>query len=283
MTLVDAHHHLWDPARRDYPWMAGPAEPLRRRYDLADLRAETTAAGVERTVLVQTVSDLGETAEFCAAAGESDGLVEGVVGWLDLTAADLADRIDEVRERSGGTRLVGVRHQVHDEPDPDWLARPDVVRGLGVLAARGLVYDLLVRPRELPAALHAVTAVEELAFVVDHGAKPEIAAGVLEPWRERLAALAARPNVTCKVSGLVTEADWARWSVADLQPYVDALVTLFGPDRLMWGSDWPVCTLAASYADVLAAARTCLSGLSADELAAVFGGTATRVYGLSAG
>jgi L-fuconolactonase len=260
--------------------MTGPAAPLRRRYDLDDLRALTGAAGVDRTVVVQTVSEEAETREFLATAEASDGLVAGVVGWVDLTADDVADRIDALRDAPGGSRLVGVRHQVHDEDDPDWLARPDVISGLRVLANRGLVYDLLVRTRELPATLKAVEAVDELSFVVDHGAKPEIAAGVAEPWRERLAAVAARPNVTCKVSGLVTEAAWSSWTVGDLQPYVDTLVELFGPDRLMWGSDWPVCTLAASYDEVLGVARSCLSGRSADESAAVFGGTATRVYRL---
>jgi L-fuconolactonase len=281
-VTVDAHHHLWDPARRDYSWMAGPWAPLgRRRYDLDNLRAEAAAAGVDRTVLVQTLPSTEETSEFLATAEASDGLIAGVVGWVDLTAADVADRVDALREAAGGSRLAGVRHQAHDEPDAGWLARPDVICGLRVLADRGLVYDLLVRPRELPATLKAVEAVDELSFVVDHGAKPEIAAAVLEPWRERLAAVAALPNVTCKLSGLVTEAAWGSWTVPDLQPYVDALVTLFGPDRLMWGSDWPVCTLAASYSQVLDAARTCLSALSPDESAAVLAGTATRVYRLA--
>lgn len=278
---VDAHHHLIDPAIRDYPWIAGRYAPLRRRWDLADLRVQTADLAVDRTIVVQTLADSAETEDFLSAAAKSGGLIAGVVGWVDLTAADVSDRVDELREAPGGSRLVGVRHQAHDEPDPDWLARPDVIRGLRVLAERGLAYDLLVRPRELPATLAAVEAVEGLSFVIDHGAKPEIAAGVTEPWRERLAAIAARPNVTCKVSGLVTEAAWASWTVQDLQPYVDELVTLFGPDRLMWGSDWPVCTLAASYAEVLSAARTCLSGLSPVDSAAVFAGTATRVYHLA--
>lgn len=260
--------------------MTGPAAPLRRRFSVDDLRVVTAASGVERTVVVQTVSDEAETREFLATAESSEGLVVGVVGWVDLTADDVPDRVDALRASAGGTRLVGVRHQVHDEDDPDWLARPDVIRGLRELAARGLVYDLLVRTRELPAALTAVEAVEELPFVVDHAAKPEIAAGVLEPWRERLAALAEHPNVSCKISGLVTEAAWASWTVKDLQPYVDSLVELFGPVRLMWGSDWPVCTLAATYAEVLSAARTCLAGLTADESDALFSGTAARVYRL---
>jgi L-fuconolactonase len=280
-VIVDAHHHLWDPARRDYPWMTGPAAALRRPYGLPDLRAVIAAAGVDRTVAVQAVSDAGETADLLTAAATSGSPVAGVVGWADLTAPDLSDELHRLRELPGGRRLVGIRHQVHDEPDPGWLARPDVLRGLAVLAEHGLGYDLLVRTRQLPSARRAAEIVEGLTFVVDHCAKPPIADGGTEPWAGRLAELARLPNVVCKVSGLVTEATWTDWAVADLRPYIDRVHELFGPDRLMFGSDWPVCTLAASYTDVLAAARECLAGLSDAEQSDVFGGTAMRVYGLS--
>lgn len=279
--VVDAHHHLWDPARRDYPWMTGPAAALRTPHTVDDLRAETGAAGVDRTVLVQTVSEAGETEEFLATAAASDGLVAGVVGWVDLTAPGIDDTLARLRSAPGGDRLVGIRHQVHDEPDPGWLARPEVLRGLARLAEHGLVYDLLVRTRELPAALRAAQAVDTLRLVVDHAAKPEIAAGAVEPWATRLGALAALPHVTCKLSGLVTEAAWSTWTVGDLRPYVDRILGLFGADRLMFGSDWPVCTLAASYGDVLNAARSCVPDLSATESAAVFGGVARSVYDLN--
>ncbi|MEO6714018.1 MAG: amidohydrolase family protein, partial [Mycobacteriales bacterium] len=228
------------------------------------------------------VADAVETHEFLQAAAYSDGLVAGVVGWVDLTA-DAATALDELLAGESGARLVGVRHPTPAEPDPDWLARPDVSRGLRDLADRGLVFDLLVTARELPAALVAVDAVDDLSFVVDHGAKPPIAAGEFEPWRELLREVGERPHVTCKVSGLVTEANWASWTPAALQPYVDTLLEIFGPTRLMWGSDWPVCTVAASYADVLASARSCLSSLSAHESHEVFAGTACRVYGLPVG
>jgi L-fuconolactonase len=279
-VFVDAHHHLWDPAERDYPWMTGPAARLCRRHDLNDLRRVIGPACVTTTVVVQAVSDLGETAQLLATAAASEGLIAGVVGWADLTAPDLAEQLAEVRAGSGGERLVGVRHQVHDEPDPDWLVRADVLRGLGVLADQGLVYDLLVRSRELPAASRAAAAVDGLSFVLDHAAKPPIASGEFEPWATRLADLAALPNVACKVSGLVTEADWDGWAPAQLRPYVDRLVELFGPQRLMFGSDWPVCTLAAGYDRVLGAARECLSELSATESDAVFAGTAASIYHL---
>lgn len=260
--------------------MTGPSAPLRRRYGPDELRAVTATAGVTRTVVVQAASDLDETAELLAMAASSDGLIGGVVGWADLTAPDLADQLVRLRARPGGHLLTGIRHQVHDEPDPLWLTRNDVVRGLSTLAAEGLVYDLLVRPRELPAALRAAQAVETLTFVVDHGAKPAIADGLVEPWASGMAELAALPNVACKVSGLVTEADWATWSVAGLRPYTDRLLDLFTPARLLFGSDWPVCTLVAPYDGVLDAARQCMDDLSSAESEAVFGGTAARIYRL---
>ncbi|WP_211658744.1 amidohydrolase family protein [Phytoactinopolyspora halophila] len=277
---VDAHHHLWDPQRRDYPWMTGPAAPLRRHYGLEDLRAVTPDAGIDRTVIVQAAHDASETEDLLDIAASSGGLVAGVVGWVDLTANDLTDQLDRLRARPGGDRLVGVRHQVHDEADPEWLLRPEVGRGLRVLARQGLVYDLLVRVRELPAACRVAREIDDLSFVLDHGAKPPIADGGTEPWAGLVSDLAALPNVSCKVSGLVTEAQWDRWTVDDLRPYTDRLLEWFGPPRLLAGSDWPVCTLAASYAEVFAAARACLSDLSDAESAAVFGGTASRVYSL---
>lgn len=277
---VDAHHHLWDPSRRDYPWMTGPAAELHREYDLDDLRSVTAPEGVTSTVVVQAAADVSETEELLAAAEESDGLVAGVVGWVDLSAPDLRDVLARLQSGPGGRHLVGVRHQVHDEPDADWLTRPDVVDGLRVLADHDLVYDLLVRTRELPAALRAARLVDSLPFVVDHAAKPPIATGEVEPWATRLGELAALPNVTCKISGLVTEDVWAEWTAARLAPYVDRLIDLFTPQRLMFGSDWPVCTLAASYGDVADAARQWVTDLTHAEALAVFESTATKVYGL---
>ena len=221
----------------------------------------------------------GETPELLALAAGSD-LIAGVVGWADLTAPDIADRIAALAELPGGAKLVGLRHQVQGEPDPDWLTRPDVLRGLAVAARAGLVYDLVITSGQLAASARAAAAVPDLLFVLDHLGKPPIAAGRTEPWAEDLRGLAALPNTSAKLSGLVTEADWRRWQVADLRPYADAALDAFGPDRLMFGSDWPVCTLAASYPDVLAAARTLTEQLSPAEREAVFSGTATAAYGL---
>ena len=280
--LVDAHHHLWDLSVRDQDWITGPElAPLRRDFLADEFERTARACGVGASVLVQTVCVAGETPELLAVAAGSD-LVAGVVGWTDLTAPNVADTLAALRQLPGGEALVAIRHQVQGEPDPRWLLRPDVLRGLRQVAAAGLVYELVVLPHQLPAAIEVATALPGLTFVLDHLAKPPIAAGGLHPWAERIADLAALPNTVCKLSGLVTEADWSGcWSSADLRPYGDAGLRAFGPERLMFGSDWPVCTLAADYPRVLAIAGELTSGLSPDERAAVFGGTATRVYGLS--
>ncbi len=278
--IIDAHHHLWDPVQHEYPWLDGDAlAPLRRAYTVDDLW-EVTDGRVAHTVLVQTISDERETAEFLATAGANDGLIKGVVGWVDLTAPDVADRIAALRAGPGGDRLVGIRHQVQDEPDPRWLARPEVLRGLRAVGAAGLAYDLLVLVPQLEVATDVAGELPEVRFVLDHLAKPNIAAGQWEPWTSRLAALAARPNVTAKVSGLVTEAPWNGWDAGQIAPYVRHAIEVFGPDRLMYGSDWPVCTLAASYDEVWELAGALIKDLSETERAAVLGGTATRVYDL---
>jgi len=280
---IDAHHHVWDLAVRDQPWTAD-LPPLRRSFALADLRPDLEEARIERTVLVQTVPVAEETPEFLAlAAGPGADVVAGVVGWVELTAPDVAERLTHLQAATGGDRLVGVRHLVQSEPDPRWLARPDVRRGVAAVGAAGLAYDVLVRPAQLPAAVEIVLALPEVRFVLDHVAKPPIATGELEPWRTDLRRLAAAPNVAVKLSGMVTEADAERWTVADLRPYADVVLDAFGPERTMFGSDWPVCLLAADYATVVAAAEELTADLTATERAAVFGGTAAEWYRLPDG
>ena len=272
MFRVDAHHHLWDLSVRDQPWITGELAPIRRTFTPADLAA--AAVGIDATVVVQTVSDPGETRELLDLA---DPLIAGVIGWVDLTAADVADRLVAVRSE----RLVGIRHQVQDEPDPRWLCRPDVRAGLAAVAREGLVYDLLTLPEQLPAAIDTVHALPDLQFVLDHLSKPSIASGELEPWASQMRELAAHENVACKLSGLVTEADWDSWTVDDLRPYAETVLDAFGPDRVLFGSDWPVCLLAASYAAVVDAAEQLTAQLSAAERELIFGGTARRIYTLA--
>ena len=277
---IDAHHHFWDPARYSYPWMAGDAmTPVRRAFTPDDLRGTLGEERVEGTVLVQTLSSAQETREFLDLAAAT-GFVHGVVGWVDLTAPSVADDLDALLEGPAGRWLVGIRHQVHDEPDPEWLARADVRRGLAAVQARGLAYDLLVRARELPAAVDAVRALPGLRFVLDHIAKPRIADGRDDPWRQGIPVLAAQPNVAVKLSGMVTEADWATWTPRDLRPFVGDVVGWFGVGRLMFGSDWPVCLLAGSYHAVLGGLIEALPALSPGELDQVLGMNALRTYQL---
>lgn len=280
MSRVDAHHHVWDLSVREQPWMVGPElDPIRRTFTMADLEPLAAAADVGATVLVQTVGLVEETVEFLEIAAGND-LVAGVVGWVDLTAPDVADTLASLQARPDGAYLKAIRHQVHDEPDNDWLLRADVQRGLAAVADAGLAYDLLTRTPHLPAAIQTARNLPQLTFVVDHISKPVIGEP-LDPWATHLRALAAHPNVTCKLSGMVTEAPWATWKPEDLQPYADTVLEAFGPNRVMFGSDWPVCLLAAPYADVVATAETLTSTLSTTDQQAVFNTTATRTYNLS--
>lgn len=279
--IVDAHHHVWDLSVRDQDWISGAElAALRRDFTLVDLAPQARAAGVTATVLVQTVTVPEETPEFLALAADSD-LVAGVVGWTDLTAPDVAETLAGLRAGPGGEYLVGIRHQVQSEPDPRWLERPDVLQGLSAIAEAGLVYDLVVKPHQLAAAVAAAERLPGLTLVLDHIGKPPIASGELDPWAQQIRRLAALPNTVCKLSGMVTEADWGSWSVAALTPYADTVLDAFGPARLMFGSDWPVCRLAATYAEVLAAARELTAGLGPAERHDVFTGTAARTYDLS--
>ena len=282
MTLVvDAHHHFWDPDHRHYPWMSDELAAIRHRFGPEDLRPLLESSGVDRTLLVQTVSSLDETREFLATAATIK-FIAGVVGWVDLMDPQIGDRLVELREGPGGNFLVGVRHQVHDEPDPSWLLRPAVQRGIGAVGDAGLVYDLLVRTRELPAALDTVRWLPDVRFVIDHLAKPQIVAGPRDAaWEHAMAPFADCANVSVKLSGMVTEAGWADWTPDDLRPYVQRALEWFGPQRCLFGSDWPVCLLAATYDRVTDALRSCLDHLSEADGDAVFGGNAIRVYGLA--
>ena len=282
--VVDSHHHLWDPAKRDYPWMVGDAlAPIRRRFDAVDLKPLLDSSGIDRTVVVQTVSSLSETREFLQAAAEND-FIAGVVGWVDLTNRAVAKTLSELKRRKGGSFLVGIRHQVHDEPDPEWLLREDVQRGIAEVGEAGLVYDLLVRTRELPSGLETIKRHPGMRFVIDHAAKPRIAAGVWDlAWEKALAPAADYPNVTCKLSGLVTEAEWTAWTAEQLEPYVNKVLEWFGPERCLFGSDWPVCLLASGYARTVGVVMDDLAARPPAARAAVLGGTAARFWNLDQG
>jgi L-fuconolactonase len=270
---IDAHHHLWTLARGDYGWLTPRLAPIYHDFALPDLAPLLAAAGIEGTILVQAAPTEAETM-FLLDIAESAEVVRGVVGWTDFDAADAVARIEALAERND---LVGLRPMVQDIADDDWLLRPALAPLLRAMADAGLVFDALVLPRHLPRLLQVVDRHPDLTFVLDHFGKPHLATGEIERWRRDVALLAERPNLVCKLSGLVTEAR-ADWQIADLRPAVDHVLTCFGPARMLWGSDWPVVDLAGGYAKWLAAATTLMDNLSVEEKEAVFGGTAARVY-----
>jgi L-fuconolactonase len=291
VPIVDAHQHVWDPSAHAQPWLDSDEAlaPLRRVFSIGDLAPLAAAAGVNRTVVVQTVTEPGETPELLTLARDHL-LVAGVVGWTDLAAASVAGALDNLRALPGGEYLAGVRHPLLTEPDPGWLGRPDVRRGLAVLAAAGLTFDLVLLPAQLPAAVSAAAVTPELTFVLDHLGNVDVDTGpdVDPSWAVPFRDLAALPNTVCKLSGIlsvagglgVADGDLER-SVARLRPYVDLALECFGPARLMFGSDWPVCTLSASYDEVVAAAVVLTRELSGPEQAAILAGTASSVYRLA--
>ncbi|PTA47906.1 amidohydrolase [Micromonospora sp. RP3T] len=280
--IIDAHHHLWQPDR-GYHWLDDPAlAAIRRPFTPADLTAELASAGVDGTVLVEGGRcHPDEAAEFLGHAADTPAIL-GVVAWVDIAGGEVSATVRRYRQLPGGELLVGVRSQVQGEADPDHLDRPDVRRGLAEVADAGLVFDLVIRADQLPAAARAARAVPRLSFVLDHLGKPRIDRGTagLAGWREPLAALAASPNVTGKLSGLVTEAA-PDWSPADLSPFVEVAVDEFGPGRLMFGSDWPVCLLRSDYPGVRRALTAALPPLSPGDRREIFAGTAVRTYRLT--
>ena len=273
--IVDAHHHLWTA---DYAWLAAPElAPIRREYTVDDLLARVDEAGVDRTILVEAGrEDAEETREFLAVAANQPRIA-AVVGWADPLSPGLAGTLAGHRSADGGAKLAGVRSQLQGDPDPDALARPDLHEGLAVIAEAGLVFDLVIRSDQLAGAVVAAKALPQARFVLDHLAKPAIRGGDLGCWPDDLRRLADCPNVVAKLSGLVTEADWAAWTPSDLAPVVEHALAVFGPDRLLWGSDWPVVDLAGGYSRWL---RTARSLVPEAVHPAVFGGNAVRTYGL---
>lgn len=289
---IDAHHHLWESRRRfpvsgdwllgsvGYGWREAGLPDLDRDFLPSALAPSLAEAGVSRTVVVQAIHGEGET-EWLLEVARDTPTVAGVVGWTDLAAPAevVSERLAELRGRG----LVGVRHLVQFEADPRWLLRAEVVRGLAVLAALGLPYDLLLVPSQLDLVPELSERLPELRMVIDHLAKPPIASGLLDPWRAAMRRAAQNPNVCCKVSGMVTEADHRRWTPADLRPYIEVVLDAFGPARLMFGSDWPVCTLAATYEQVTGALEENLQALVGDDTGvreAIYRTTAAAFYGI---
>jgi L-fuconolactonase len=270
---IDAHHHLWTLARGDYGWLKPALAPIYRDFDLSDLVPLLSASRIEGTILVQAAPTEAETL-FLLDIAEKAELVRGVVGWTDFDARDAVACIEALAARE---LLVGLRPMVQDMADDDWLLRPALAPPLAAMARSGLVFDALALPRHLTRLIKVVDRHSKLQFVLDHCAKPHLAAGDIAEWKQHIAQLAQRSNVVCKLSGLVTEAR-VDWQVADLRPAVDHVLACFGSQRLLWGSDWPVVDLAGGYAKWFAAAETLLANLSPDEQAAIFGANAARIY-----
>ncbi|MCG8584347.1 MAG: amidohydrolase family protein [Pirellulales bacterium] len=283
MTLkIDAHQHFWQLDRDgyDYTWMdAEPLAPIRRDFLPDDLKTEIDDLNVKHTVFVQTQHSVVEN-RWVLELAEKHSFIAGVVGWVDLASPECEDQLLEFKDHP---KFVGIRHVTHDEPDDDFIVRDDVKRGLAVLQKHSVPFDLLFFPKHLR---HAKTLAEEfpvLPMVIDHLAKPRIKNGAMDDWLDDFAAAAEYPNVSCKLSGMITEADWQDWGPEDLKPYVEKALELFSPERCMFGSDWPVCTLAGSYRQVFEALDFCLEGLSSGERHRILAETAVEFYGLDIG
>lgn len=271
--MIDAHHHLWKYNDRDYVWMSGAMGVLRRDFLVPELDEAMSGCRVQGTVAVQARQSLEETAWLCRRA-EQSSLILAVVGWVPLHHTDLDSILDSVAH----PKLRAVRHVLHDEPDDMYMLRDDFNRGVAMLQRWNLAYDILIFERHLPQTIRFVDRHPNQIFIVDHLAKPRIKEDGLSPWKENLAELARRENVYCKVSGMVTEADWNRWTPAQLQPYFDAALEAFGPARLMFGSDWPVLTLASSYCRWAEVFHSFIGALSPHEQEEICRGTALRAY-----
>jgi L-fuconolactonase len=273
--VIDAHHHLWRYNESEFGWISPEIKMLRRDFLPAELCCEMAKAGVHGAVAVQACESLAET-RWLLECAEANPWIRGVVGWLPLLEGDVAE---VVREFAGAEKLKGVRYVVQAEAD-DFVLREDFNAGVAALRGTGLVYDILIFERHLANTVEFVSRHPEQRFVLDHVAKPKIRAGEMEPWRENLFALAENGNVYCKLSGMVTEADWGGWTLDGLRPYLDAALEAFGPERLMAGSDWPVCLLASGYGQWWEVLREWLRDWNAEQTDMILGGTATRVYQL---
>jgi L-fuconolactonase len=272
---IDSHQHFWKYHSADYPWIPAHS-PLHRDWLPQDLEALQKPLGLGGSVAVQARQSLEENRWLLALADQHPS-IRGVVGWVDLRSPEAAQQMETFARHP---KFVGVRHVAQDEPDDWFLTGAAFGAGIGRLAEFGLTYDLLIYPRQLPAAIALVSRHPKQPFVLDHCAKPDIARGLLDPWAEQITELASHPNVLCKVSGLVTEADWKTWSAESLAPYLEVIERVFGPERLLWGSDWPVCLFASPYARWWELMNEWCAGWTDRQKAGFWGENAIRFYGL---
>lgn len=273
---LDAHQHFWRYNPAEHGWMTDPMAAIRRDFLPEDLRPLLEGLGFDGCVAVQARQSLEETRWLLELAGEHD-FIAGVVGWVDLRSPELAGQLERFAEQK---KLAGVRHVVQDEPDDEFMLGEEFRRGIARLAEFDLAYDVLIYPRQLRAAIELVRLFPEQRFVLDHIAKPAIADGAQEPWASGLRELAKAPNLCCKVSGMVTEARWGAWREDDFRPYLDVVFEVFGPERLMIGSDWPVCTLSASYEAAMGIVLEYIAQFPRAEQDSILGGNCARFYKL---
>lgn len=278
---IDSHHHIWDLSVRDQEWITGDAmQPIRRNFSIADLEDASTSSRIDKSILVQTVTDYAETPELLAIA-QSEQLVGAVVGWLKIDAPSAIEHLHKYLDLPGAEYLKGIRDIAQDHPDSNYLAKPETISNVRKLGELGITYDLLTKIPELPAAIELVRACPDVQFVMDHISKPRIAKQEVEPWKTLMSELATFPNVLCKVSGLVTEANWNEWQVKDFKPYVDHVIEIFTPQRLMFGSDWPVANLGGTYAEIVELAEALTSGFSQSEGDYFWHKTAASAYDMA--
>jgi L-fuconolactonase len=278
---IDSHHHVWDLSVREQGWMVGEAlNPIKRNFSINDLRQAITGCGIDKTVVVQTVTNYDETPELLELA-DTDDLVAGVVGFLKIDAEDAIAHLDSYQSLRGFKYLVGIRDIAHDYEDVKYLSKPQVIKNVQELGKRGLVYDLLTKTPHMRAAIDLVKACPNTKFVLDHISKPYIAKADMQPWADQITELASFENVVVKVSGLFTEADWKNWKKEDFWPYLDHITKSFTPNRMMFGSDWPVCLLAATYKQSIDLVEEFTSKFSESEKDAFWAGTANKAYGLN--
>lgn len=270
---IDSHQHFWTLARGDYGWLTEKLAPIYRDYGPDDLTPHLARNGIDKTIIVQAAPTVAET-QFMLAIAAKTGFVAGVVGWVDFTAPDSSQTIAKL---AADPLLVGLRPMIHDIPDDDWMLRGDLAPAFHALIEHGLVFDALVQPRHLPRLKQLVERYPSLPVVMDHAAKPFIRERQLDPWRTEIAAIAAQPSTVCKMSGMATEAS-QDWNAADLKPYVDHLLEVFGPGRLLWGSDWPVLNLAGGYSRWVEATGILLQDLREHDRDAILGGNAAEIY-----
>lgn len=277
---IDSHHHVWDLSVREQGWMVGEAlNPIKKNFSINDLRQAVTGCGIDKTVVVQTVTNYDETPELLELA-DTDDFVAGVVGFLKIDAADAISYLDKYESMRGFKYLVGIRDIAHDYEDVGYLSKPQVIKNVQELGKRGLVYDLLTKTPHMQAAIDLVKQCPNTQFVLDHISKPYIAKGEMQPWANKLAELAGYENVVIKISGLFTEADWKGWKQEDFWPYLDHVTKSFTPTRMMFGSDWPVCLLAATYRQSIDLMEQYTVSFSDAEKNNFWAGTASRAYGL---